>query len=271
MPPPPPPPADPDVLDFAVRLAARAGALAADRFFRGAAGTRKEDGTEVTTADLEVEEFVRAELARAAPDDAVFGEEGGTSPGRSGRRWTVDPISGTGYFSRRMPVFAHLLAYQDEHGPAIGVIAMPIQREIVYAGRGRGCWLRAGDDAVRTTVGDRADLAGALTLTGNQHTWSEPLLVALHRQVALVGAVHHAVVHVVTGRADLAVATCQREEDLAPLPVIVAEAGGTVTDLAGHPPTAGDGSVVAANPALHRQVLALTAGLPTTARPKALR
>jgi histidinol-phosphatase len=268
----PPPPADPELLDFAVRLATRAGALAADRFFGGAAAGRKDDGTEVTAADLEVEEFVRAELARAAPDDTVYGEERGASPGGSGRRWTVDPISGTGYFTRRMPVFAHLLSYQDEHGPAVGVIAMPVQREIVYAGRGRGCWLLAGDaDAVRTAVGDRTSLAGALTITANQHTWSEELLVALHRRVALVGAVHHAVLHVVTGRADLAVATCQGEEDLAPLPVIVAEAGGAATDLAGRPLAAGDGSVVAANPALHRQVLALTAGLPTTARPKALR
>lgn len=267
-----PPPVDPDLVGFAVRLATRAGALAADRFFRYSPAARKPDGTEVTAADLEVEDLVRAELARVAPDDAVVGEERGASPGRSGRGWTVDPISGTGYFSRRMPVWAHLLAYRDEHGPAVGVIAMPVQRELVYAGRGRGCWLLDGDaDPVPARVGDRAELAGALTLTANQHTWSEELLVALHRRVALAGAVHHAVLHVVTGRADLAVATCQQVEDLAPLPVIVAEAGGTVTGLAGGPLDPADGSVLAANPALHRQVLTLVAGLPATSRPKGLR
>ncbi|MEV6521026.1 inositol monophosphatase family protein [Longispora sp. NPDC051575] len=269
------PAVDRELLDFAVSVAGRAGALSAEMFFAGAPSTLKPDGTEVTDADLAVEDLIRAELGRYAPDDGILGEEAGESPGSSGRRWITDPISGTAYFSRRMPLFANLLAYEDEYGPAIGVINMPVQRELVFAARGLGCWVLAGptDDvtaARRTRVGGRTRLDGALTLAMNQHTWSEELLVALHRRVAVVGAIHHVAVHLVTGRADAAVITGQGYDDLAPLPVILREAGGRVTDLDGAPVLTGDGSVLATNGALHGEFLGLVAGLPRAGRPKAL-
>lgn len=264
------PAADRDLLDFAVDVAGRAGALSAELFHAGSPATVKPDGSEVTEADLAVEELVRDLISRRAPEDAILGEEAGESPGSSGRRWVIDPISGTAYFTRRMPLFANLLAYEDEHGPAIGVINMPLQREMVFAARGHGCWLLSGGVATRTRVGGRTRLDGALTLTMNQHTWSPELLLTLHRRVALVGAIHHVAVHVVTGRADAAVITEQGYDDLAPLPVILAEAGGLATDLGGEPVLTGDGSVLISNRHLHPELLALVDGLPRTARAKAL-
>ncbi|MEV1147493.1 inositol monophosphatase family protein [Micromonospora sp. NPDC049799] len=268
---------DDDLVAFAVAVARDAGRTATAAFFDGAPGRRrKADGTEVTDADVAVEEQIRAAIARFAPDDAVLGEEAGESGGGSGRRWVVDPISGTGYLTRRMPLFANLLAYEDEHGPAIGVIHMPMQRETVFAARGRGCRLLTDLDepvraARRTRVGDRDRLDGALVLGANQHAWSEDVLAVLHRRVNLVGGIHHAVVHVVTGRVDAAVLVGQGYDDVAPLPVILAEAGGRVSDLDGHPVLGGNGTVVAANPGLHGQLLALLDDVPHTRGGKALR
>jgi histidinol-phosphatase len=269
------PPVDRGLLDFAVTVVAGAGSLATDWFFRGAISERKPDGSEVTEADGAVEEFIRRELARHTPDDGVRGEEAGESPGRSGRRWVVDPISGTAYFSRRMPLFAQLLAYEDEYGCAVGVIGQPVQREIVFAGRGLGCWLLSGTgapvaEARRTSVSGRATLDGALTLSANQHTWTDQLLGALHRRVALAGAVHHSVLHLVTGRIDVAVGAAHAYEDLAPLPVLVHEAGGVVTDLGGQPVPGAAGTMLAANPVLHAEALALVVDRPAVRGPKAL-
>jgi histidinol-phosphatase len=82
--------------------------------------------------------------------------------------------------------------------------------------------------------------------------------------------VHHAVLHLVTGRVDVAVGTAQAYEDLAPLPVLVAEAGGAVTDLTGQPLPRNADTMLAANPLLHREVLAVVADLPHVRGPKAL-
>jgi len=265
------PAVDRDLLDLAIDVADRAGVLSAELFFRGTSSSVKPDGTEVTDADLAVEDAIRAQLRRHVPDDAVYGEEAGGNAGTSGRRWITDPISGTAYFTRRMPLFANLLACEDEHGPAIGVINMPVQQEMVFAGRGRGCWLRAGDNPpCPALVTGHTAMDGALILAVNQHTWSEELLMALHRRVLLVGGIHHAILYVATGRVDAAVLTHQSEEDHAPLPVILAEAGGLVTDLDGGPVRTGDGTALASNGLLHDDLLAAVAGLPRTGRPKAL-
>ena len=205
---------DEDLVAFAVGLATRAGDLAARMFLAGTSRTHKPDGTEVTAADIAVEELIRTEIARYAPDDGVLGEEFGEAPGRSGRRWVTDPISGTGYFTRRMPLFATLLAVEDAQGPAVAVIDQPMQRELVFAVRGGGCHVltdRATDPraAHRARVSTRPDAAGALTLTANQHAWSDALMRAMHPRVALVGAVHHGAVHIATGRVDALVMTHQ--------------------------------------------------------------
>jgi histidinol-phosphatase len=259
------PPVDQELLDFAVDLACRAGGLAADRFFAGDAhSSLKPDGTEVTEADLAVEELIRGELARQVPGDEIYGEEAGTTVGDSGRRWVIDPIDGTYYFARRMPVFNTRLAFEDEHGPAIGVIREPIAQQTIFAGRGRGCWRSTGTDVVPIRVSDRARIGGARTGMGNPGTWPEELLLALHRRVFLSTSGDD--VGLVTGRIDAYVIAGfpMGYEDVAPLPVIVGEAGGRVTDLSGNPVLSGDGTVLATNNHLHGDFLALVNGLPTS-------
>lgn len=271
------PPVDRELLDFAVATSVAAGDLAAELFHASVPVRHKADGTEVTDADVAVEEFVRAELARRTPQDAILGEEAGLTSGTSGRRWVVDPISGTAYFTRRMPLFATLLAYEDEHGSAVGVITSPMTGETVFAGRGRGCWVQRRGDVRPARLGTRTDLDDALVLASNQHTFSEDLLLALHRRTAMVGGIHHPLLHLLTGRVDAVVMACQGYDDLAPAPVLLAEAGGRVAALDGGPVlgqcglSSGGGTLAAANPALLGQLLTVTKNLQAVRRPKALR
>jgi histidinol-phosphatase len=248
------------IMAYAVELAGRAGRRSVEMFHAGQAVRHKPDGSEVTDADLAIEELIRADLARHAPDDGVLGEEHGEVAGRSGRRWVVDPISGTAYFTRHMPLFGNLLAYEDEDGSAIGIVNLPMQREMVVAGRGLGCFVVRGErpslaDGQRVRVDPDPEPRGALTLAGNQQTWSAGLVAAVHGAVALVGGVHHPAFYVATGRVRAAVLTNQGYDDLAPLPVIVAEAGGRITDLSGGPVLTGDGSAVLANADVHGRLL----------------
>src|SRR5262245_62131758 len=102
-----PPPADRALLDFAIDLAVRAGRTALGYFrVRDLAITQKEDRSPVTEADRAVERLVRAEITARFPDDTIVGEEEGVQPGRSGRRWFVDPIDGTRAFLLGVPLFS---------------------------------------------------------------------------------------------------------------------------------------------------------------------
>jgi histidinol-phosphatase len=248
-----------------VTVAQRAGGVAAERFFAADFATRiKQDGTDVTDVDVAIEELIRTDLLRHAPDDEIYGEEHGRLAGTSGRRWIIDPIDGTLFFKYRIPLFATLLAYEDEHGPAIGVINNPVAGQVIFAGRGLGCWVRTGQGPdTRPVLRGNIELRRAVTEVSNPATLHGDLLTALHRNVWVMGCVAGAA-GVITGLLDAVVIAGfpAGYEDLAPLPVIMQEAGGRVTDLSGGPVLSGPGTALISTGHVHDELLSLVAGLP---------
>src|SRR5579862_4948596 len=177
---------DNELLAAALEIADAASRLTARRFLEGAPVRIKADGTEVTPTDVEAEELVRSLIAARFPGDGVFGEELAETPGTTGRRWVIDPVNGTSSFARRIPTFNILLAVEDGEGSAVSVISYPMGQEVFYAARGRGAWHRAGDGPPRriTVSGTRRHRGAAVEMI-NPATWSEDLLVTLHREVWL--------------------------------------------------------------------------------------
>jgi histidinol-phosphatase len=258
-----------DVLTAALDIARTAGAVAAERFHAGSAATLKADGTEVTPADVEVERLIRRLVEERFPGDPVYGEEeGGAEPGTDGRRWIIDPINGTTLFTRQLPGFDLLLAVEQDGEPTVGVIHYPLTAVTLYARRGGGAWRQRGDERPqRLAVSARTQLRGARVGLHNPSSWSEQLLVTLHREVALMSWTG-AGQGVAAGWLDAAVIAGHPMgyEDRAPLPVLITEAGGRVTDLAGGDVLAGAGDVLSSNGHVHDQLLELVAGLPTGPR-----
>jgi histidinol-phosphatase len=253
-----PPPVDQRLLDLAVAVAREAGETTLHWFQAGdLAVDRKADGTPVTEADRTAERLVRVRLAEHAPGDGVLGEEEPEAEGTTGRRWIVDPIDGTKAFTRGVPLFSTLLALDDEHGPALGVIVLPALGEIVYAGRGRGCWTGPDRPArVSTTASvDRAYLMSS----GYSHWPDDALLAVKHAGMVLrTWGDGYGYALVATGRADAMVDPTVERYDVAAMPVILAEAGGRFTSVAGAD-GAGHGSGVATNGLIHDELLRLLA------------
>jgi len=247
------PPVDRGLLDEAVGLARRAGELT-QSFFRRAdlAVDTKGDGTPVTVADRGAEAQLRREIAELFPDDGIFGEEEAETPGTSGRRWIIDPIDGTKAFTHGVPLYTNLLALEDADGIAIGVINVPALGETVYAGRGLGAWCNG--DAVH--VNDTAQLTDAYVMTSGLSAWPGEVVDRLN-----VHGLHlrtwgdgYGYTLVATGRAEAMADSVAELYDLAPMPVILAEAGGRFTDLAGRPGPGG-GSGLATNGRCHDELL----------------
>jgi len=229
-----PPAADPALLDEAVELAKAAGDLTL-RWFRSVelAVDSKHDGTPVTEADKAAERLLREEIEGRYPDDAVHGEEEADKPGTSGRRWIIDPIDGTKAFTHGVPLYSNLLAVEDEQGIAVGVINLPALREVVYAGRGLGCWCN-GDPALVSEV-DALD--EAYVTTSGFGGWPSGALEALFEAGARVRTWGdgYGYALVATGRVEAMLDSVASPWDLAPVPVILEEAGGRFTSLDGKP------------------------------------
>lgn len=255
------PPADPDLLAWAVALTKEAGRRTLRRFRADDLSVEaKGDGTPVTEADRDAESFIRAELAAAHPDDAVLGEEEGAALGTTGRRWVIDPIDGTKAFVRGVPLYSNLLAVADEHGWALGVINLPALDECVYAGRGLGCFQddRHGEHRP-AAVAPRA-ASPFLMASGYTH-WDEAALLAVKRAgwALRTWGDGYGYALVATGRADAMVDPTASLWDLAPMPVILSEAGGRFTTVDGGElaPDATSSSGVATNGDGHEGLLAL--------------
>ena len=95
----------------------------------------------VSEADREVEHFIRAEIAKAYPDDAIVGEEHPTTEGRSDFVWVIDPIDGTANFVAGIPAWCVAIAGVQGGVPVVGVIYEPSVGEMFHARTGGGAFL----------------------------------------------------------------------------------------------------------------------------------
>ena len=251
-----------DDLALAHELADAADAITLARFGAGDLVVQsKPDLTPVSDADLAVEQAMRALLASRRPGDAVLGEEDGET-GTGPRRWVVDPVDGTKNFVRGVPVWASLIALQEDGEVTVGVVSAPALGRRWWAARGLGA--HAGGSLAasrRLRVSGVAALADASvsysSLTGWQEQGRLPGLLRLSQDVWRTRAYGDFWSHVMVaeGAVDASFEPEVSLWDLAPLQVVVEEAGGRFTDLSGQARADG-GSVVCSNGLLHDEVLA---------------
>ena len=245
------------LLEEAAELARRAGRLTLEWYSPAVEVVTKGDGSPVTAADRAAEQLLRDELVERYPDDAIMGEEHGYSGGASGRTWFIDPIDGTQSFIRGVPLFATLLALEDAHGVAVGVIDLPALGETVMAGRGLGCFLN--DRAI--SVGDRSRLEGSVMCTSGYDLIPAGVASRLHSSPLILRGWGDAYGYalVAGGRIEAMLDPVVKPWDVAPMAVIIPEAGGTFTDCNGeHDFRSGSG--LATNGALHDEILSIVAG-----------
>jgi histidinol phosphatase-like enzyme (inositol monophosphatase family) len=245
------------LLEEAVELARQAGELTLGYFgSAGLAVEHKSDGSPVTRADRHAERLIREELARRHPGDGILGEEEVDKPSETGRRWIIDPIDGTLAFTHGVALYANLLALEDEDGIAVGVINLPVIGETVYAGRGLGCYC----NGVKAHVSERDDLVRSYLTTSTFANWSDLALSGARRagtELRTWGD-GYGYALVATGRVDAMIDMQAATWDLAPMSVIMSEAGGRLTDLRGEPRYDG-GSGLASNGRIHDALLSILA------------
>jgi histidinol-phosphatase len=252
-----------DDLAVALALADQADAVTLDRF--GAVDLRvdtKPDLTPVSDADHAVETGLRATLASGRPDDAILGEEFGGTTTLTGRQWIIDPIDGTKNFVRGVPVWASLIALLDDGVPQVGVVSAPALHRRWWASAGAGAFVAVGATAARRlSVSSVAQLNSASLSFSSLSGWNDLGLrdrfLDLTDEVWRVRAFGDFLSYcfVAEGAVDIAAEPEVSVWDLAPLDILVREAGGTFTSLDGSPGPHG-GSAVATNTLLHDQVLA---------------
>ncbi len=248
-------------LEFAKRIAVRAG----DFLFRRQGGLRSirskgDPGNLVTDMDRASEKMIVSALRREFPDHAVVAEEGGAK-GDSPHRWYVDPLDGTTNYAHSLPLYGVTIAYEFRGRMEAGAIYMPAFGDLYWARRGGGAFRNRRPIRVSAT----ARLGDALLCTGFPYNLKHRMQNLRYFTGFL--PVAQAIRRPGAASLDLAWTACGAFDgfwefrlcpwDMAAGVLIIEEAGGRVSNLAGGGFDLFDGQIVAANPRIHRQMLAV--------------
>ncbi len=220
---------------------------------------QKEDATPVTRADREVETFLRQAIEHRFPQHSVYGEEYGETRREGAWRWIIDPIDGTKSFVLRTPLFGTLIALEREGIPVLGSIYFAIQDQLLIGSAETGTFF----NGELCRVSQTKDLSQAtMIITDPRDLLPQPgheLLIDLARRVRLVRGFGDCYGYylVARGLADIMVEPKGlKYYDVAPMAPILAGAGGIFSSFSGRLDFS-SGQGLAANPALHQQILDL--------------
>ncbi len=213
----------------------------------------------VTVADRAAEDAMRAILAEARPQDAILGEERGSTAGTSGLTWVLDPIDGTRSYLAGTPTWGVLIAVADAQGPIYGLIDQPYVGERFAGGLGRAEMLGPqGQRGLKTRPA--RPLSECLIMSTFPEVGTEAEGTAFHRlarqcRLTRYGTDCYAYALIAAGQVDLVVEAGLQAYDVhAPIAVIEA-AGGIVTDWQGRPAPQGGQILAAANASVHAAAL----------------
>lgn len=249
-------------LEAAVVAARQAGAILRRGFGTPLEGTvtKAHRHDPVTVYDREADRAIADVLLAADPHAGLVSEEGTHRAETIGLRWIVDPLDGTNNFLRGVPDFAVSIALADSQGPCVGCIYDPLRDDLYTAVRGAGAWR----NGIALRVSSQSSLDGAVLGVGlsteparRAVTLAQLSAFSPHvRALRIVGSAALDLAYVAAGRFDATWYLSLHDWDIAAGRLLVAEAGGRVTDLRGEPPVApAERGVLASNGPIHSLVL----------------
>lgn len=250
-------------LATAIEAVLRAGEVQMAHFGRRMRVDKKGVIDLVTEVDLEVERGFRAMIADRFPEHVVLGEEFEEHGDRESRArcvWLFDPVDGTTNYAHGLPIFCSSLALEIDGELAVGAVYDPTRPELFTAERGRGAWLNG--EPLHVSKADA--LIDSLLVTGFpytvQHDFAElsglfTEFLTRARAVRRLGSAALDLCYVASGRFEGFWEQQLQPWDVAAGALIVREAGGRVTDIAGQPFNPRSGSVIASNGRIHGQML----------------
>jgi histidinol-phosphatase len=212
----------------------------------------KPDATPVTDADKATEKCIREILEAERPEDGILGEEFGADISGKKRYWVIDPIDGTKSFLRGLPVWSTLIALvevtgdstNEKHEVVVGLVSSPALARTWFATKGGGAFTTFDSDTNPHKGAPRKISVSKVSEIKDAHLgysdfvgFGERLagFQAIFNEAWRTRAVGDFWSHmlVAEGVMDIAIEPSLALWDMAPLDIILREAGGTFSDLAG--------------------------------------
>lgn len=221
---------------------------------------RKADDSPVTRADRAIEEYLRRELGRAFPGEAIVGEEFGATASQPESFWTIDPIDGTRAFSRGLPSWGILLGWVERGAPTLAACDFPAVSAFLGVGPRTPAFERRGSQRIRLARAPKPpSMRDAVIFHGGSSWWLQSPYAAgfarLARGCYLERAYGdcYAYLWALRGCAEAMIDYGVKVWDLAPFAALAAATGRVMIDCHGAPTWTGPESILA-HPSLAKQI-----------------
>ena len=247
--------------DVAVEAARQAGAFLRSRFGTRPAVSYKGSPTNlVTEMDRTAEAMILQAIRRRFPGHAVLAEESGALAGAEPFRWIVDPLDGTANYAHGFPIYGVSIALEHRGAIEVGVVYDPSREELFVAERGRGATLNGEPLRVSTTGTLGESLLGTSYPNDIREAARDNLsehagLMYRCRSVRSIGSAVLGLAAVAAGRLDGYWEQRLGPWDVAAGALLIREAGGTVTAVAGAALDLAAPSITATNGLIHDETV----------------
>jgi len=247
-----------DVLECVSEVVQEAGKIALESFGHSRVVFEKARASVATEADLRVEKHLIDFLRKKFPEHGILAEETGKIDAESEYLWIIDPIDGTRYYARGIPIYSISVALKEKDELTLGIIHFPSFGEIFRAAREVGVW--RNQEAISCgRVTDPKDALVSVEIPARHDSAEErhralelvQRMVGTCQRVRIIGLSSFSMCQVAHGGFDAYVnlGSAAKEWDLAAGKIITAEAGATVTEA--------KGVLVVANPILNDALLGI--------------
>lgn len=156
-----------EFLEVARRAVLRAGEVAHRSFGRSPLVRRKADGDVATEADLEIERQIQSTLAESFPEHGFLAEESASQSAEAEYVWILDPIDGTNYFVRGVPLYSISLALRKNDELLLGIVYAVESNQLFTGYRGGGAFLNG--EPIRCSEGKSLSEAMLCVEIPNRH------------------------------------------------------------------------------------------------------
>lgn len=237
------------------KLAAKLGAENAQKYFSiNLPVELKDDKTPVTKADKDTERKIKAFILSEIPDAKFVGEEYGGSYDED-NYWLIDPIDGTAFFARGIPLWGSLITYIEKGKAIIGVSYIPYFDELLSAEKGKGAFL----NDKQVFVSKRSTLQESFIAHGSIHKiiYYAPGFINLCQRVHKVKGIGDSYSYhlLAKGQIEAKFDGAAMPFDVLGMNLAIEEAGGKITNFKGEPPKLDDHDVLITNGLVHDEIV----------------
>ncbi|MDP2855283.1 MAG: inositol monophosphatase family protein [Smithellaceae bacterium] len=249
-----------EIVDFAQNLARQAGRLLVEKLTKNNQIYYKGTIDLVTEADKMSEKLILAEISLRYPDHGILSEESAAKNERAAMRWIIDPLDGTTNYAHGFPFFCVSIALEKEGTVILGVIYDPTRDDLFTASRAGGAYL----NGKKLQVSSVNDLSRGLLATGfpydirvspdNNLNFFNAMAVKA-QAIRRSGAAALDLAYLAAGRFDGFWELKLKPWDTAAGCLMVIEAGGVISDMAGEKWDLLSPGLVASNGLIQEQML----------------